>query len=112
MVLKKTLGDLVTAGGPQVLETFSHLLEMALEVFRYQQLDKRPEDLSYIWRPAIEDHRKNERHDESERAISALVTAVRDAAKMLASDDPKGVLPELIDFLGCRYFLSGVMRHA
>jgi hypothetical protein len=53
--------------------------------------EDRPEDYSYIWRPAIEEHAQNLRRDLRNR----LVSVVRDAAEELIRIDP-GQLPVLL----------------
>jgi hypothetical protein len=69
------------------------LCDLLESTIHRSQLDKedRPEDYSYIWRPAIEEHAQNLRRDLRDR----LVSAVRDAAEEVIKTDP-GQLPVLL----------------
>jgi hypothetical protein len=47
------------------------------------------EDLSHVWRPAIEEHEQNRDHDD---VRNSLVSALRDAAHGAASTDPESTI--------------------
>ncbi|WP_420443123.1 hypothetical protein [Candidatus Poriferisodalis sp.] len=74
------LPDLVGAAGSEGLALVSSLLDDSIRLSRgpSEPLDDDP--YSYIWRPAIEDHPQNTDHG----VRSTVVSAVRDAAVMLA----------------------------
>lgn len=81
----------------RALQLLMNLLDQAL--FIASGLDAPPsgptEDLSYVWRPAIEDHEQNWRGD----AKDHLVVAVRDAASKLIEGDPSlvtSLVPSLL----------------
>ena len=76
-IFKKHYPDLVHQGGLPALELLCDLLEKAIRLSRRRDDDKGPEDYSYIWRPAIEDHPQNLNHTIKD----ALVSALRDAAE-------------------------------
>lgn len=77
-VLKNNIPDLVNAAEGRAFSLLCNLLDSAV---RYSQRDdlKPPEDYSFVWRPAIEDHAQNSDHELKQ----ILVTAVRDAALQL-----------------------------
>ena len=76
-ILKKHYPNLVCHGGLPALELLCDLLEKAIRLSRRRDDAKGPEDYSYIWRPAIEDHPQNLNHTIKD----ALVSALRDAAE-------------------------------
>lgn len=78
-ILKKHYPELVKAAGLPALELLGDLLDKAIRLSRRRDDDQGPEDVSRIWRPAIEDHPQNDSHTIKD----ALVTAVRDAAELL-----------------------------
>jgi hypothetical protein len=81
-ILKNYYPELVQASPLPALELLCDLLVKAIQLSRRRNDDKGPEDLSYNWRPAIEDHAQNLGHTLKD----ALVEGVRDAAeKMLCS---------------------------
>jgi hypothetical protein len=94
-LLKKITPGLTSAGGELALGFFCDLLEQAIQVSQYSS--KEPYDLSYVWRPAIEDHAQNEPEDRR----SLLVTAVRDTATCLLAND-RISLAELVRILDSR----------
>ncbi|MCY4516163.1 MAG: hypothetical protein OXB99_02870 [Acidimicrobiaceae bacterium] len=77
----EVLPDLVGAAGSEGLALVSSLLDDSIRLSRgpSEPLDDDP--YSYIWRPAIEDHPQNIDHG----VRSTVVSAVRDAAVMLAA---------------------------
>lgn len=92
--LKKHLDQIVDAAGVRGLSLFADLLESAIALSHRRAEDAPPEDYSWIWRPAIEEHGQNRR-----RTIKTLlVAAVRDAVQRLASRAPASV-PELARLL-------------
>jgi len=93
-ILKKDFPELVREAGIRALELLCDLLEAGIRLSQRRGEHEGPEDLSYIWRRAIEDHAQNRLH--SLRDI--LVSGVRDAAEQLAQGNRIPV-PDLI-----RYF--------
>lgn len=91
-ILKKYVPDLVTAAGMYALTLLCDLLEDAVRLSERHKGDEGPEDQSYIWRPAIEDHSQNLR----DGLKGLLVSAVRDAAEDLMETEGKAVL-EIIE---------------
>jgi len=86
--LEKCLPTLTRIGGLRFLPCLCQLLA------DYQRLDNSrsefqgPDDLSYIWRPAIEVHAQNANDD----IRDALVTAIRDSAESIVSETPANFL--------------------
>ncbi len=74
--------DVVDACGMSALEVLCSHLEQALKIEGRDQ--DPPNDLSYIWRPAIEEHPQNLKHSIKDH----LVDAVRDAAKQIIRVKP------------------------
>lgn len=96
-ILRKVTPVLVDRAGEETLAVLVDLLEAAVLIT--SGMDERPtaatEDLSYIWRPAVEEHDQNIGGD----AKNSLVVAVRDASMQLIESNPDG-LPDLVqDFL-------------
>ncbi|HKT11946.1 MAG TPA: hypothetical protein VJW77_08995 [Terriglobia bacterium] len=79
-VLKNNIPDLVNAAEGRAFSLLCDLLDL---VVRYSQRSdiKPPEDYSYVWRPAIEDHAQNLNLGLKQ----ILVTAVRDSAQQLVT---------------------------
>jgi hypothetical protein len=77
-ILKNYYPELVRAAPLPALELLCDLLGKATRLSRHREDDKGPEDLSYVWRPAIEDHTQNLGHTLKD----ALVEGVRDAAEV------------------------------
>ena len=92
-ILKKHIPDLVTAAEMDALTLLCDLLEDAVRFSERHKGDEGPEDQSYIWRPAIEDHSQNR----LQRGLKGLlVSAVRDAAEALMKTNGKAIL-EIIE---------------
>ncbi len=66
----------------EAIALFADLLEAAVRLTHEQA----PEDYSYMWRPAIEEHDQNELH--GDRIPSVLVAALRDIASRIAERHP------------------------
>ncbi|MEI9476456.1 MAG: hypothetical protein WCO26_07745 [Deltaproteobacteria bacterium] len=90
-ILKKYIPNLVTAAGKKSLTLFCNLLETAINLSKRFPEKIFPEDYSYIWRPAIEEHEENL----GLNLKDLLVSAVRDAVEQLAKNDP-GMTQELV----------------
>jgi hypothetical protein len=90
-VLTKIIPALVDAAADRALLLLCDLLDRAILFSDRRGAERRPEDLSYIWRPAIEEHAQN--LNLGLRGL--LVTAVRDAAERVARAAPASV-PALI----------------
>lgn len=96
-ILEKHLDELVDAAGLRGLSLFADLLESAIALSRRRSENGPPEDYSWIWRPAIEEHEQNRR----ETVRTLLVSVVRDAAERLVARAPDSVR-ELVWLLEAR----------
>ena len=96
-LLEKCVPVLADRAGVAAFDLFSEFLESAVEVARNAEDSPAPEDYSYVWRPAIEDHPQN-----GPAGIRGLlVTAVRDAGERLARAD-SAVVRHLVERLDAR----------
>lgn len=86
-ILNKNIPDLIDAAGEQTIGLLCDLLDRAILLSDRHGAERRPEDLSRIWRPAIEDHQQNL----SLGVKDLLVVAIRNAAEQLARKDPFSV---------------------
>jgi hypothetical protein len=86
-ILSKNVPDLVDAAGEQTMGLLCDLLDRAIILSDRRGAERRPEDLSRIWRPAIEDHQQNLNIGVKD----LLVSAVRNAAEQMARKDPSSV---------------------
>ncbi len=90
--IEKLVGPVTDSGGLDGLRFFMSLLDDAL---RHSERGDEPRgDLSYLWRPAVEDHEQNSESNIRDR----LVSAVRDVALRMAArggDDLVAVVAEL-----------------
>jgi len=93
-ILKKHYPELVRAAGLSALEVLCDLLESAIQLSRTREDDHGPEDYSYIWRPAIEDHPQNL----DQRIKDALVSGVRDAAELIVCSR-RATMEEVVNVL-------------
>lgn len=96
-ILKKDFPDLLEAAGTQALVLLCDHLEVAIQLRQRRGDDEGQEDLSYIWRRAIEDHTQNHLHTLKD----VLVSGVRDAAELLAQENRVSI-QELISILEFR----------
>lgn len=87
-IINKQFKELAIIAGPPALSLLCDLLEDAIRTSRHQSLVEGSEDLSYIWRPAIEDNEQNIRDD----LKSMLVEGLRDIAEALIESNGKIVL--------------------
>ena len=83
-ILKKDIPDLVASAGIAAFNLLSDLLDQAIKLSQRRGNDG-PEDLSYIWRPAVEDHEQNQLPE----LKSLLISAVRDAAEQIVRTDER-----------------------
>jgi len=93
-ILKKNIPDLVKAAGTKAFELLCDLLYTALQVRRSEDKQQEPQDYSYIWRRAIEDHSQNQTFG----TLGLLISAVRDAVEGIGRSDPAKI-PQLISVL-------------
>lgn len=77
-ILKKRYPELVSAAGLPALEVLCDLLEKAIRPSRTPEDDNGPEDYSFVWRPAIEEHPQNL----GDTINDALVSGIRSAAEV------------------------------
>lgn len=91
-ILKEYYPQLVEAGGMDALQVLCELLEKAIDV--KQGRESAPDDNSYIWRPAIEDHEQNW----NSRLWDVLVVAIRDSAERIIQSG-QATIEEAVNFL-------------
>ena len=89
--------DVIDACGMSALRVLCSRLEQALKI--EDRDEDGPNDLSYMWRPAIEEHPQNLKHSIKDH----LVDAVRDAAKQIIAKDAAQD-PAVLDYLRDRPF--------
>jgi hypothetical protein len=89
----KCLPPLMDRGGMRFLE---HLCQLLDEHMRIDAKDKfqGPDDYSYIWRPAVEEHEQNTYDDPRD----TLITAIRDCATFISARTPSQ-FPEIIEMM-------------
>lgn len=87
-ILKKQVPELIESAGLVVLSMLCDRLFNAVLFSRSKRKVADPEDYSYIWRPAIEEHSQNRDHD----ILGLLVSAVRDAGEKLIEAEGKSAL--------------------
>lgn len=75
-IIKENIPDLVKNAGLSALNLLCDLLSDAIRFSRRENEDSGPEDYSYIWRESIE-------YEDENDLKNILVSAVRDAAKLL-----------------------------
>ena len=90
-VLLGSLPDLVGLDGKRALTLFCGLLDRAILISDAARAERRPHDLSHIWRPAIEEHQQNLKIG----VLDALVSAVRDAGNRYVGGN-RGVLSDVV----------------
>jgi hypothetical protein len=93
-ILSKNIPDLVDATGDRALTLLCDLLDRAILLSDRRGSERRPQDLSFIWRPAIEEHQQNLNLG----LKHLLVSAVRIAAERIARKYPNSV-PGLVQQL-------------
>jgi hypothetical protein len=86
-ILNKNVPDIVDAAGEQTMGLLCDLLDRAVLLSDRRGAERRPEDLSRIWRPAIEDHQQNLNLGVKD----LLLSAVRNAAEQMARKEPTSV---------------------
>jgi len=96
-ILKKDFPDLLKAAGVRGLDLLNDQLAAAIRFSQRRGNYKGSEDLSYIWRRAIEDHAQNHLHTLKD----ILVSGVRDAAELLAQGSRVSI-QELVSILESR----------
>lgn len=84
-IVGKQLVDILNATGLQGLELASELLESYVRLSIRDDSKEESDDLSFIWRPAIEDHEQNHRDELGD----VLIVAVRDGANTLINVAPE-----------------------
>lgn len=80
-ILRESIPDLREVAPEETLALLCDLLEEAVRLSQRSGQQERPEDSSFVWRPAIEDHVQNASHMRGVRDL--LVSAVRDVAEAL-----------------------------
>jgi hypothetical protein len=93
-ILRKYSPQLIRSTGLRALALICDKLDRAIILEKTEPNDAEPWDLSYIWRPAIEDHAQNILPD----LKSALISAIRDGTQMLAEGGSNALL-EVANFL-------------
>ena len=84
-IVGKQLVDVLDATGLEGFNLASELLESYVRLTIRDPSNQESEDLSFIWRPAIEDHEQNHRSELGD----VLVVAVRDGANSLINETPE-----------------------
>lgn len=90
-ILKEEVLELLKIAKGEVFALLCDLLDRAIELSRHpaEEGEEISEDhYSYVWRPAIEDHRQNSAHSLKD----LLVTAVRNAAERIVQDEPSEIM--------------------
>ena len=80
-ILRENIRDLREVAPEETLALLCDLLEQAVRLSQRGRQEDKPEDSSFVWRPAIEDHVQNPSHVRGVRDL--LVSAVRDVAEAL-----------------------------
>ncbi|MGA2608706.1 MAG: hypothetical protein ABSH01_14775 [Terriglobia bacterium] len=93
-ILSNNIPELVEVAPQQTLNLLCDLLDRAVLLSDRRGAERRPEDLSYIWRPAIEEHQQNLNLG----LKHLLVSAVRNTAERIARKSPDS-LPALVQRL-------------
>lgn len=93
-ILKEHYSDLVRQAVLPALQLLCDLLEKAIQLSLHHEDDQGPEDYSFIWRPAIEDHSQNR----GDTIRDALVSAVRDAAELVVRSN-KAIVEQVVNAL-------------
>ena len=93
-VLKKYIPHLVQTSGEKGLMLLCDLLQDALKLSKRHPEKDYPEDYSYVWRPAVEEHEQNLNLSLKDK----LVTAVRYSVETLVKSN-KAMIPQLIKTL-------------
>lgn len=93
-ILRRDIPILVEWAGVRALALLIDLLEEAVSTKRSHGDTGKPDDYSYVWRPAIEEHEQNEFCD----VRGLLVTAIRDTAETIVSSNP-GQLRSVVQLL-------------
>jgi hypothetical protein len=75
--------DLAAHAGLTALDMFGQILEMGIRATLSEDAQP-PSDISFMWRPAIEDHEQNRGDD----YLGSLVWALRETAAAIALQDP------------------------
>jgi hypothetical protein len=83
-ILKEYFPEVVNAAGIQALGLLCDLLERAILLSQGPGETEAPEDYSYVWRPAVEDHAQNI----AGGVKGTLVSGVRDAGVSLVKSNP------------------------
>ena len=84
-ILKRSFPELAKTAGLPALELLCDLLEKALKLSSFQ--DETGVDLSFLWRPAIEEHPQNY----ADTVEDALISALRDTAELLIKSNQSSV---------------------
>lgn len=71
-IIKKYYPDLAKEAGLPALELLCDILEKAIRISRISKDYDGPEDVSFIWRPAIEDHPQNLGHSLKDYLVSGI----------------------------------------
>lgn len=97
-IINKNVSDLLTVDPERTFHLFLDLLLKATALSRKREDDQGPDDYSFIWRPAIEDHEQNTAIADIK---NVLVSALRDTVEKIGQRTPEKV-PELVRNLESR----------
>jgi hypothetical protein len=98
-ILQKDYPELVRAAGIPAVEVLCDLLEKAICLSRRRDEGEGPEDYSYIWRPAVEDHPQNL----GDTIKDVLVAGVRDAVEEVIRTG-KATVGQIVEILEHRHW--------
>jgi len=105
--MKKCLATLTKQGGTQFISTLCQLLNDFLCIEAKDGFQG-PDDYSYVWRPAIDEHEQNI-HDDPRDTV---VTATRDCLVLIALESPSNI-EELVEILESQqwHVFARIMLH-
>ncbi len=106
--LGKTVGELEKHSDVRLVWILCELLNDSIRYSRKEFSGQGPDDYSYVWRPAIEEHAQN-RRDSLE---DSLVTALRSASEALIRQEPR-LFRDILDVLGVQqwYVFARIILH-
>lgn len=93
-ILKKDFPELVRTAEIRAVNLLCNFLEAAIRLSRRRDDDEGPEDYSWIWRRAIEDHSQNMHHGLKD----VLVSGIRDASDLIVKANT-AILPYVVRLL-------------
>lgn len=99
-IIRRDVSVLVEAAGERALKLLCDQLQAAVTISLTNGAEAKPYDISFVWRPAIEEHAQNGRRD----VRNILVSAVRDASVAVVRSNPD-LLTNIVESLEGRSWL-------